>query len=272
MGIDIKKVTKEVTPNAPGIILHSRGGLGKSTFVAQMCSSKANSLLIQCGEDSLSDLKDEHKKDVPHLEDIVGGGATEKDKIQGWHDFIDLLRQLIVEDHPYKLIAFDNLDNIINVNMDAFVIHEHYDGNVSKANSYGGQKIEELALYSNQIIEGFRMLQNKGITVVCTIHSHVVKSKDPLTDEFDMYDISMPARKDINIREIFINWASQVMFGTYDTVVVDKKAKGGQRVLKSDVNPAYKTKNRFDLPETIEFSYEAFKRAMSKDSKKKEDK
>ena len=34
----------------------------------------------QCGEDSLSDLKDEHKKDVPHLEDIVGGGATEKDK------------------------------------------------------------------------------------------------------------------------------------------------------------------------------------------------
>lgn len=272
MGIDLSKVTTEVKENAPGILLYSKAGLGKSTFAAQAAKDIPNSILFQCGEDSLTDLRAEDREGVPHYPDIIGGGADQDEQIDKFFEFGELLTSLIEDEHGYQCVVFDNLDNIITTNMDAFIVREYYDNKPDKANAYGGQKVEEMHQLCDQIVQKFKAIQAKGIVVLVTFHGYVVKSKDPLTDEYDTYTIAIPSRKDINVRDLFTNWASQTLFGTRDTTVADKKAKASERVLYSEESASYVAKNRFGIPNPISFDYQTFKRHYTGEVEKEEPK
>lgn len=277
MGIDLSKVTTEVKSESPGIIIYSLADGGKSTFIANMVRDVPNSILFQCGESSLANLKEEDKKDVPHYPDILGGGTTSEDLIANYFDFCKLLTQLDDGECPYSLIAFDNMDNIINKNLTEYVINEYYEGDVAKAGGWGNKKVVEIVHQTNRIIEILSSLRNKGVTIVLSFHSRVIPIEDPLGNEYSMFTFNLPANSRGSVRELFVNWGTQIMFGSMDVTSVKsnnkkKRATGGDRVLMCGLHPAYEVKNKFQLPDKISFDYETFKAHVSGEVEKPEKK
>lgn len=261
--IKLKAVTEVVTKPA-GIILHAKAGTGKSTFLIEAVNDSSNGILFQCGEDSLGDLG----VAVPHYPEVIGSGTTYQEYITGWSQFLEILHALVVEDHGYKTVAFDNIDNIINNNLDAFVTNKYYNDDISKANAWGGDKLKEMYSELSRVIKAFEMLQSKGISVFVSTHSQTIKAKDPRVEEYKRWSFNVPAREDYNLRNLLLNWSSACLFGTIDVKVgKDGKATGNKHVLMTKEDAAYDAKSRYSIPDKIEFKYAAFKEEIQKSLK-----
>ena len=262
------QVTTKTQDMAPLIIVYSIPDLGKSTFLAQMVKDVPESLLFQCGEPSLANLLEEDKQGVPHLPDILGGGSNTADKIEGYYDFGRKLTDLKNEEKPsFKLLSFDNLDNIINTNITEFVIDRYFEGDRGKASGWGNNKVINIAEEVDVMMGCFTELRKKGVTIVLSFHARVIPCKDPLGEEYDVYAFNLPANKRCSIREQFVNYATQIMFGTQNVTTKktksgSKKAVNSQRVLMCAPHPAYEVKNKFNLPDVISFDYKTFKEQM----------
>ena len=69
-------------------------------------------------------------------------------------------------------------------------------------------------------------------------------------------------------------WADMLLFANYETYVIEdektksKKAKGGHRVMYTSHKSTHDAKNRQDLPEKLEFSFDAISHLFSKDISK----
>jgi len=279
MGINLGEITTTVKEVAPGIIIYAKSDLGKSTFLSRMVKDVPDSVLFQCGESSLSNLLEEDKTDVPHHPVLLGVDTrTEEEKNekdadsdQPYLDFCQLLTELnAVDESPYNLIAFDNLDNIINKNVTQYVINKFYEGDVASANGWGNKKVEEITQQTELIIEQLTSLRQKGVVIVLTFHNRIIPHKDPLGEEYGMYTFNLPANSRGSVRELFINWATEIMFGTVDVTTIKtgqgktakSKATSGQRVLMCAPHPAYEVKNKFRFPDKMSFDYETFKKYM----------
>jgi hypothetical protein len=251
----------DVTSKPVGVVLHAKAGTGKTTFLVDAINDSPKGILFQCGEDSLGDLR----VAVPHYPDVIGSGSTYEEYITGWTQFLDILTALVVEKHDFKTVAFDNIDNIINNNLDAFVVNRYYQNDVGKANAWGGDKLKEMYSEFSRVIKAFEMLQHKGIGVYVSSHSQTIKAKDPRLDEYKRWSFNIPAREDYNIRNLLLNWSSACLFGTID-IKVDKsgKASGDNHVLMTKQDAAYDAKNRYSLPDKIDFRYSVFKDEVTK--------
>jgi hypothetical protein len=259
-------VTKGTNLKPAGIILYARSGLGKTTMLGDWVKNSSNGLLFQCGEDGLSDLDPSWTKDVPYYAEILGNGSTSDELADGWTHFKeDILKFLMVGKHDFKHVGFDNFDNLINNNLDAYVVKEYYKGNLKEANAWGGAKLKEMYSELALIIKAFEYLQNKkGISICLTFHAQPMNFRDPSIPDYKKWSIAIPTREDYNLRTQLINWSSVTMFGTLDIDVENKKASGNNRVLKTTEDASWEAKCRYKIPETIEFSYQSYQKEINK--------
>jgi hypothetical protein len=244
-------------------IVYGKGGTGKTRFLANAIKDSKNGLLIQCGEDGLSEHTDLH--DTPHYENIIGVSTDSNKLSDEWIWFKeDLIKYFMLKDHEFIRLGFDNLDNLINNNLDAYVVKTYYNGNINKANSYGGQKYREMANELSLIIKAFEYLQRKGIEIFISTHGQTVNFKDPSGDDYKKWSLNLPAIEGANLRDILIYWSSITMFGTMETEVEKKKASGGRMILRTNIDPAWDSKCRYhNIPSIIDFNYDAFKQAIN---------
>lgn len=263
-----------------GLVLYARSGLGKTTFMGNAIKAAPNGILFQCGENGLADLDPRWTKDVPHYPNILGDyfepkegetpdsinalSAQEK-AIRSWHFFKDdVLKFLMVGDHKFTHVGFDNFDNLINNNLDAYVVKQYYNNNLASANSYGGSKLREMYTELSMVIKAFEYLQKRGITVYVSTHAQATNFKDPSNPDYKKWSLSVPAREDNNLRTLLINWSSATLFGTQEVEVEKKKATGGQHVLKTKDDASWEAKCRYSIDESIDFSFDSFKEAVTK--------
>lgn len=264
-------VTKGTTLKPAGGVLYSRSGLGKTTFLGDFVKASKNGIMFQCGEDSLNDLDTEWTKDIPYYGEVLGIGSTSDELANGWIHFKEeILKFLMIGEHHFTEVGFDNFDNLINNNLDAYVVREHYKNNLKEANSWGGAKLKEMYSELALIIKAFEYLQNKrGISVFLTFHAQPINFRDPSVPDYKKWSLAIPAREDYNLRSQLINWSSVTMFGTLDIDVDGKKATGNNRVLRTVEDASWEAKCRYKIPETIDFSYNAFKEAVEASRKSK---
>lgn len=259
------KVVKTIETKPIGLILHAKGGLGKTTFGAEAVLDAKNGIMFQCGEDGLSDLTDKRIKAVPRYTDILGMGSNTKELADTWIFFKEeLIRYLMIKDHGYDLLFFDNFDNLIVNNLNWYVIQNFYKSNEGDANSWGGKKLHEMDSELSLIIKAFEYLQKKGISIILSTHSQQVNVRDPSVEDYKRWSLNLPGKEGANLRDRLIYWSSATLFGTLDIEVDNKKATGNKRVLKTKINPAYDAKCRFNIPETIDFDYKVFKAEIDK--------
>lgn len=261
--IESLEVSTKVEQKPAGILLHARSGLGKTTMVGNFIKNSAKGILFQCGEDGLSDLDSKWAEGITHYSKILGDGATLDTMADGWLEFMDILKYLMAKDHGYVNIGFDSFDNLVNNNLDAYVIREYYGGSTKDANAWGGAKLKEMYSELSKVVKAFEYLQKKkGISIFITLHSQPVNFRDPSVPDYKKWSLAIPSREDYNLRSLLINWASVAMFGTLDVEVEDKKATGSKRVLRTVENASWEAKCRYKIPETIDFTFDSFKQAI----------
>lgn len=106
----------------------------------------------------------------------------------------------------------------------------------------------------------------KGINVTFTAHAKMRKFEQP--DEMGAYD-RWEMKLSKNVAPLVKEWADMVLFCNYKTMVVNvdgqgvqkgkNKVQGGRRVMYTSHHPCWDAKNRYDLPEECDLSYETIR-------------
>lgn len=111
-----------------------------------------------------------------------------------------------------------------------------------------------------------------GINVVVCAHAKITKFEQP--DELGAYD-----RWELKLQKksapLLKEWADMLLFANYETHVVNvdnqgaakgkNKAQGGKRVMYTSHTPSWDAKNRKDLPDKLEFSFNEIAKFFEKD-------
>lgn len=123
---------------------------------------------------------------------------------------------------------------------------------------------EEWGRFLNKLSE----VTDAGINVVLTAHAMIRKFEQP--DElgaYDRYELKLGAKTTGKTAGLTKEWADMVLFANYETFAVagsdapnaKKKAQGGRRVMYTSHHPCWDAKNRYGLPDKVEFDYKSIK-------------
>ena len=113
-----------------------------------------------------------------------------------------------------------------------------------------------------KLLDKLEALTAKGLNVVVTAHAQMRKFEQP--DEMGAYD-RWEMKLSKKVAPMLKEWADALLFANYQTLVIEdsktksKKAAGGARVMYSTHHPCWDAKNRFGLPDKMDFTYDAIK-------------
>lgn len=118
---------------------------------------------------------------------------------------------------------------------------------------------EEFGRFLNKLSE----IVDTGINAVLTAHAQMRKFEQP--DEmgaYDRWELKLGKKTTSQTSPLVKEWADMVLFANYKTysVAVDdkgkkRKAQGGSRVMYTSHHPCWDAKNRYGLPDEMDFDY-----------------
>ena len=232
------KIIRGKLPGAKKIVIYGPEGIGKTTFASRF----PDPLFIDT-EGSTKDM------DVARLPEP-----------SSWQMILDEIQY--VKDHPdiCKTLVIDTVDWAEQLCI------EHICSNHNKKGiedfGYGNGYVyarEEFGRFLNRLSE----LAKAGIHVVLTAHAQIRKFEQP--DElgaYDRYELKLGKKTASQTSPLVKEWADMVLFANYKimSVAADKegkkhKAQGGRRVMYTSHHPCWDAKNRYGLPDEMEFNY-----------------
>ena len=242
MAFDLKSIRKNDAMAAPRIMVYGVEGIGKSTFGA----GAPNPIYILT-EDGLGSLNVDH---FPLA--------------QSFQDVMDAIATLYKENHAFETVAIDSLDWL-----EAIIqreIEQKYD---AKDLAYGKGSLIAAERW-REILDGLNALRNdKGMAVILIAHTTIKRFDSPEVEPYDRYQPKLQERSNAVVRE----WADAVLFANYKTIVKkddvgfnqtnNRGISTGERLLFTSERPAYMAKNRYNMPESIPLSWDAFAEAIS---------
>lgn len=242
MAFDLKSIRKNDAMAAPRIMVYGVEGIGKSTFGA----GAPNPIYILT-EDGLGSLKVDHFPLATSFADVM-----------------DAIASLYKENHAFETVVIDSLDWL-----EAIIqreIEQKYD---AKDLAYGKGSLIAAERW-REILDGLNALRNdKGMAVILIAHTTIKRFDSPEVEPYDRYQPKLQERSNAVVRE----WADAVLFANYKTIVKkddvgfnqtnNRGISTGERLLFTSERPAYMAKNRYNMPESIPLSWDAFAEAIS---------
>jgi len=242
MAFDLKSIRKNDAMAAPRIMVYGVEGIGKSTFGA----GSPNPVYILT-EDGLGSL------DVNHFPLATS-----------FQDVMDAIATLYKENHAFETVVIDSLDWL-----EAIIqreIEAKYD---AKDLAYGKGSVIAAERW-REILDGLNALRNdKGMAVILIAHTTIKRFDSPEVEPYDRYQPKLQERSNAVVRE----WCDAVLFANYKTIVKkddvgfnqtnNRGISTGERLLFTSERPAYMAKNRYNMPESIPLSWDAFTQAIS---------
>jgi hypothetical protein len=242
MAFDLKSIRKNDAMAAPRIMVYGVEGIGKSTF----CAGAPNPIYILT-EDGLGSLKVDHFPLATSFQDVM-----------------DAIASLYKDNHAFETVVIDSLDWL-----EAIIqreIEQKYD---AKDLAYGKGSLIAAERW-REILDGLNALRNeKGMAVILIAHTTIKRFDSPEVEPYDRYQPKLQERSNAVVRE----WSDAVLFANYKTIVKkddvgfnqtnNRGISTGERLLFTSERPAYMAKNRYNMPESIPLSWDAFAEAIS---------
>jgi hypothetical protein len=242
MAFDLKSIRKNDAMAAPRLTVYGVEGIGKSTF----CAGAPNPIYILT-EDGLGSLKVDHFPLASSFQDVM-----------------DAIASLYKDNHAFETVVIDSLDWL-----EAIIqreIEQKYD---AKDLAYGKGALIAAERW-REILDGLNALRNdKGMIVILVAHTTIKRFDSPEVEPYDRYQPKLQERSNAVVRE----WSDAVLFANYKTIVKkddvgfnqtnNRGISTGERLLFTSERPAYMAKNRYNMPESIPLSWDAFAEAIS---------
>ena len=242
MAFDLKSIRKNDAMAAPRLMVYGVEGIGKSTF----CAGAPNPIYILT-EDGLGSLKVDHFPLATSFADVI-----------------DAIASLYKDNHAFETVIIDSLDWL-----EAIIqreIEQKYD---AKDLAYGKGALIAAERW-REILDGLNALRNdKGMIVILVAHTTIKRFDSPEVEPYDRYQPKLQERSNAVVSE----WSDAVLFANYKTIVKkddvgfnqtnNRGISTGERLLFTSERPAYMAKNRYNMPESIPLSWDAFSEAIS---------
>ena len=238
MGTFLSQVSKTPTQLPPRLVVHAKGGAGKTTLGAGLTAP-----IFMPAEDGLGVLK------VPAME-----------QPKSYIDVMNQIAELGNEDHEYRALVIDTIDHVEPL------VWAHTCQEKSGKTTY--DNIEDFGYgkgYSfadGYWIAFFRALdglRRRGMTVCILCHNEVKTISDPVIAPYDTVQPKLHKRANALLYE----WADIVGYLEIRRAQVDKEGArgrkvttttplGGARVLHLEDTGGFEAKNRYSLPPSID--------------------
>lgn len=236
---------EKIKPEAPRITIYGKQGIGKSTLASQF----PEPLFLLTEKNA-----------------VVGskklGIYSSYEQI--WYDINELLE---TEDLPYKTIIIDsvsNLDELVKTRTldKSPLIGADKRKPETLAEAWGGYGagFERCASLHRVLKSKLDQFQEKGITVIYIAHREIRTYKSPDEEDYNIWSISMNGDKS---RAVYIDDVDAVFYCHNKSYVTTTESKRniikstGNHIISAYSNEAYVSKNRFNIKEDIQMSFEA---------------
>ena len=242
MAFDLKSIRKNDAMSAPRIMIYGVEGIGKSS----MAAGAPNPIYILT-EDGLGSLKVDHFPLATSFQDVM-----------------DAIASLYKDNHAFETVVIDSLDWL-----EAIIQRETEQKYDAKDLAYGKGALIAAERW-REILDGLNALRNdKGMAIILIAHTTIKRFDSPEVEPYDRYQPKLQERSNAVVRE----WADAVLFANYKTIVKkddvgfnqtnNRGISTGERLLFTSERPAYMAKNRYNMPESIPLSWDAFAEAIS---------
>lgn len=239
----LKRAADHATP-PPIVTIYGTGGIGKSTFASEFPAP----LFLD-------------------VESGLVGIKADRVPVETYSDVIETIKALLADAQGFKTLVIDTLDAFEPLLWTETARRNGW-GSVEEA-GFGRGYLAAADIWRTEIIGGLQALRaRQGFTIILLAHSQVRTFQSPQHENWDRYELRLHKTASALITE----FSDVVGFASYDVKL--KKENGGfnktraraigdgSRLLLLEERPAAIAKNRFDLPDEIEFSAAAFIKAM----------
>ena len=238
----LSKIETGKKKKAVCIVFYGVKGIGKSSFPLESPSP------IYIGSEDNSELD-----------------AAKFPQVKTWADLENYLGALVKENHDYKTLVIDTVDNLQEIAEMEILSKEPAGKTMATALGGYGKAYERMANMFLNVRETYLKVlrETKGMNIILLAHAEKTKHEDPMTGgAWDNYQTSIHKK----VKPIFEDWSSAILFANYQITKDDDKkmADGdGTRLIWTQERPSHIAKNRFDLPFTLPFKKEgSFKYLM----------
>jgi hypothetical protein len=190
---------------------------------------------------------------------------VEREMLSTWKDVCSVLDGLLVQEHGFQAVVIDTADFLEKV-LQLQAATEH-DAKTFAKIGYGKGDVSVANLWREVTQKLDALRERRGMAVIVIVHETVKKVTEPEADSsYDRFTLAVSAKS----AELIEAWADAILFAKVE-VYTSKKKEGlkekvtaveGDRVLLTRNQPHHLAGNRYNLPETIPFTWEDFSKAF----------
>jgi len=227
----------------PRVLIYGSEGCGKSTFGAK---SESPIFISQEG----------------------GADQLEVDELQGinsWDTLKKGLNDLIIQPHDFKTLVIDSADWVEKL------AHQHIIGtsgkDIVRANGgYGAGYRDSERMHKELIDQISQVREKRNMAIIVTAHAHVKPVKDPsMMQDYDSFEIKCHEL----VSSLWREWVDALLFVRFRTFVKESEStkaralSDGSRVMYTRKQPSFQAKNRYGLPEEMDFTLNSWNEFIS---------
>lgn len=246
------EITSGTLDRAKRVLVYGPEGIGKTTFVAGLLSMK-NGRLIDT-EDGSSRV-DVARYPTPNT----------------WSEMLDMINDAIT-DPDCGAVGIDTLDAAERLCAKALCSANGWDS--VEDPGYGAGYKRNWEKFS-ELLTALDKCITAGKDVILTAHAAMRKFEQPdQMGSYDRWELKLQNSPKANIAALCKEWADMVLFANYQTNIITapdgktKKAAGGKRVMYTSHHPCWDAKNRFGMPEEMDFNFDAISSIFEQNSAK----
>lgn len=240
MAIELKDLRRTTATLPPRVLIYGEPGLGKTTLASEF----PEPIFLQIEDGTPSDLE-----------------LNSFGRLESYDDVMEAIGVLYSEEHEGKTVVIDSLDKLEHLIWAKVSADNQWATGIEQPGYGKGYVMADT--YWSDVLEGLNALRrDKGMGIVLIAHSIINTVNDPMTASYSRYDIRLHKRAIAIIQDEM----DAILFINQDVSLLqnDPKAKsgpgarlraagGGNRFIHATPRPAYVAKNRYGLPDKLQY-------------------